>query len=65
MKDIQCLPQRQAELPDRQGAAGRLVGEEGKFEVVDDSVHHGIFGEEGDDAEQGATLFGWIFGVLW
>jgi len=29
---------------------------EGQLEMIDDSVHHGIVGEEGDDAHLAAAL---------
>jgi len=34
----------------------RSCGDEGELEVIDDSVHHGIVCEEGDDLHCGAAL---------
>ena len=34
----------------------RFIGDKGQLEVIDDSIHHGIVGEEGDNPHLSAAL---------
>jgi hypothetical protein len=57
MKNTQPRSRPPQRVPGRRSTVGgRLVGDKGQLEVINDPVNHGIIGEEGDDLHRAAAL---------